>query len=196
MSESNFEVALTKCFFCNGDHQILMNSLLTPRHAANVKQAHGMVIDMSPCNKCEEMMKMGVILITIDPAKSTKDWNKPPRGTEPKDNWMPNPYRTGGWFVVRDEFVRRVFEPAEIADYAIKHRWMFIEDEAARMMGLFDAAPSHDEKTLKPKEESKEVTPDSLVEAVDNLPDVENNAIVFDSVPPPEQTENDTEAAS
>lgn len=146
---NNLEVALTKCYFCGGSHQILMNSILTPRHAANVKQAHGLVIDMSPCNKCEEMMKMGVILITIDPEKSTKGWNKPPPGTEPDDRWMPNPFRTGGWFVVKDEFIRKAFDP-DMAEYAIKHRWMFIEDEAARKMGLFEAKPSHDEKTLQP----------------------------------------------
>ena len=88
---------------------------------------HGKVIDMTPCNKCTDLMKQGIILITIDPDKSEPGWNRAS---------MPNPYRTGGWFVVRDEAVER-FAPSELAEWAKKHRFMFIEHQAAERVGLF-----------------------------------------------------------
>lgn len=92
-------VALTKCYFCNKDHQVLLS---TRPHTFNrkVAEAHGKVIDMSPCNECEAFMKRGIILITIDHAKSEQDWNK---------ERMSNPYRTGGWFVITEDAFKRIF---------------------------------------------------------------------------------------
>jgi len=101
----------------------------------DLSPAHGKVMDMDPCNKCKELMRQGVILITIDDAKSGKDWQKP----DGSKNWMPNPYRTGGWFVVKDEAIRRMINGKEMADWAIKQRFMFIEHEAAEKLGLFKA---------------------------------------------------------
>jgi len=129
--ENNVGVALTKCFFCGADDKIVMNSLLTERMKSNVEKMHGMVIDMDPCHKCKDLMKQGVIIITIDNSRSEKDWNK---------EQTPNPYRTGGWFVVKDRF----FEGHDgvISRFALKHRFMFMEDEVARKLGFFDVTPS------------------------------------------------------
>lgn len=129
-NEPDLGTALTKCYFCLKDDAIILNSLLTRASADRVRNMHGKVVGMTPCPKCAELMKKGVILITIDSAKSEPDWDKAP---------IPNPYRTGGFFVVTDDCVRRVFTPASYADWAIEHRFMFIEDEAARAMGLFEA---------------------------------------------------------
>jgi hypothetical protein len=107
---------------------------MQPEGKSQVEQLHGKVINMDPCNKCQGYMQQGVILITIDDEKSGKDWHKP----DGSKHWMPNPYRTGGWFVVRDEAIKRMIHPAEMAAWAIKHRWMFIEHAAAERMGLFD----------------------------------------------------------
>ena len=128
-------VALTKCYFCNESNEIILHTRLTPFHASQVEKLNGMVINMNPCQKCEDLMKRGVILITIDNEKSAPGWEKPDGG----DNWMPNPYRTGGWFVVTDDATKRMF--TSMADWAIKHRFIFIEHEAAKMIGLFDATP-------------------------------------------------------
>ena len=95
------------------------------------------VIDMEPCRKCQEYMRKGIILIEIDLEKSTPDWNIKPPGEE---HWMPNPYRTGGFFVVTDEGVRHGF-PNEYADWLIKHRFGFIDKEAATATGLRDITP-------------------------------------------------------
>jgi RNA-splicing ligase RtcB len=74
-----------------------------------------------------------------------KDWHKPPAdwnnarrgvGAE-KKQWMPNPHRTGGWFVLRDEAIKRMIHPDEMANYALRNRWMFIEHVAGELMGLF-----------------------------------------------------------
>ncbi len=139
-------VALTKCYFCHESDKIVMNTRLAPQIAARVEEMNGKVIDMDPCNKCKALMQQGVILITIDSEKSGTDWHKPPneawddrRGVwAPDPNWMPNPYRTGGWFVVKDDAIRRMMpDSPDLAEWAIKHRWMFIEDEAARKIGLF-----------------------------------------------------------
>lgn len=139
MSTPNLGVALTKCFFCNEDDAIILNTKLTSFFANKVKEAHGKVISMDPCNKCRDFMKMGVIAITIDDSKSDPGWNRPD-GT---DHWMPNPYRAGGWFVVKDDFVKRLPEP--FSSHALKHRFMFMEHEAAKQIGLLDAKPTMEE---------------------------------------------------
>lgn len=136
-------VALTKCYFCNEDNEILLARTYThngePLH--DLAPYHGKVASMTPCNKCEGYMKQGVILLTIDAEKSGPNWNKPPVGAE--KGWMPNPYRTGGFFVVRDEAIKRMFD--SMADWAIKHRWMFIEHEAAEKLGFFKQENNTDE---------------------------------------------------
>lgn len=126
-------VSLTKCFFCNKDDKIVLNKTLTERHAKNVESMHGMIIDMDPCNECKDFMKQGLIVITIDPSRSEPDWNK---------ERIPNPYRTGGWFVVKDR-VADIFDD-KMKAWVLKHRWMFMEDEAARKMGLFEVASKKD----------------------------------------------------
>ena len=124
--ETKVGVALTKCYFCGEDDRIVLNSTLTEHHASKVEQAHGKVIDMEPCAKCQEWMKQGIILLTIDPAKSDPDWNRKP---------LPNPYRTGGFTVIKEEALKRILPPT-MAQWAIKHRFMFIEHEAAEKLGI------------------------------------------------------------
>lgn len=140
MSEPNMiGVALTKCYFCQKDDCIVINTRLGTLNAAKVEKMHGKTISMEPCQKCADLMKMGIILITIDDAKSGEGWNKPPLRNDEREGWIPNPYRTGGWFVITDDAAKRMFP--QMADWAIKHRFMFIEHEAAKMIGLFDATP-------------------------------------------------------
>lgn len=128
MNRDRLGVALTKCYFCLGDNYIVMNSLLRNSIATEVEKMHKKVVDMTPCSECEEYMKQGVILITIDSKRSSKDWDK---------QEIPNPYRTGGWFVITDEAIKRIF-PEEHAKFALEHRFMFIEHEVAVMIGLFE----------------------------------------------------------
>ena len=122
-------VALTKCYYCQEDSDILINKTLTTQHAKRVEEAHGKVVDMVPCSKCQRHMKAGIIFITISNSQSDKDWHK---------EKMPNPYRTGGWFVIRDEAVDRMPISDEFKMYILEKRWVFIEHEAAEKLGFFD----------------------------------------------------------
>ena len=148
-NEPKVGVALTKCYFCGGDDKIVLNTLLTGQMAKKVEEMHGMVIDMEPCPKCREFMKQGVILLTIDSEKSEPGWNKPPsmdqgnpfyRKPSDRRQFIPNPYRTGGFFVLKDIAIEQCIHPEAMAQWALKHRWMFIEHKAAEMIGLFDQA--------------------------------------------------------
>ena len=128
-------VALTRCYFCGEPDKILLATrYVAGEPVKDLSPAHDKVIDMEPCKKCADFMKQGVILLTIDDKKSDKDWNKP----DSSPGWIPNPFRTGGFFVVTDEFVRKLMNQ-QMADWAIKHRFMFIEHEAAEQIGLFAA---------------------------------------------------------
>lgn len=127
MNDNTFGVALTKCFFCLGDGDLVMNTRLYRGAPKRVEQLNGKVISLNPCTKCAEFMKRGVILLSFDPERSDKGWNKQP---------LPNPYRTGGFFVVRDEAIKRIFDPS-VAEFALKNRWIYIEHDAAVSMGLF-----------------------------------------------------------
>lgn len=110
----NLQVALTKCFFCGGDNEIIMNTKLTKKAADKIKELNGKVINRHPCPKCQELMKQGVILISV-------------RGGESGDN----PYRTGGFVVVKDKaLVGPAWEQAK------KMRMCYVPDSAWKQLGL------------------------------------------------------------
>jgi hypothetical protein len=134
-NDVKFNAAVTKCYFCGESYEVVINTLLTAKAAREVEELNGKVIDMNPCNKCEEYMKQGIMLITFDPAKSDPEWNK---------SSMPNPYRTGGFFVVTESAFKRIFHPKKLVDYGLKARWLFIEHEAAVQLGLFASAEVKD----------------------------------------------------
>lgn len=133
----NFEVALTRCYFCGQGNEIILNTRLTPAEAKKVKELHDKVLHMEPCPQCKEHMSKGVILITIDTAKSGKDWEK---------ERMPNPYRTGGFFVVKDSLIERAFTHPGALKFAKEKRFLFIEHEAAVQMGLFRITEEQEKK--------------------------------------------------
>ena len=123
-------MALTKCYYCLKDDAIMLATRYghDGRSTVNVKaRYHGKVVSMEPCNECREWMKRGVILITIDDSKSTPGWNK---------ETMPNPYRTGGFAVVTTECIERMIKDETMKQWALKHRWMFIEHDAAVQCGI------------------------------------------------------------
>jgi len=131
MKDNNkFPIALTKCFFCGEINHILLGRRLNA-HVKEIEDMNGKVIDMTPCSKCEEYMRQGVIIITFDPTKSDPNWHK---------DKMPNPYRTGGFFVIREEAVHNITDDKRIIDFMLNQRWIFIEHEAAEKIGLFAMA--------------------------------------------------------
>ena len=126
--ENTIGVALTKCYFCGADSDIILNQRLTVSEARKVEAMHGKVVSMDPCPKCAEYMKRGIVLIGIDPDKSEPGWNKGGR--------IPNPHRTGHYIVITEKGFKHAFTEGPAAAFGLKHRWMFITEESIRALGL------------------------------------------------------------
>lgn len=115
----------TNCFFCGEAKDILLVGTATKKFKeAGLADADGQmhhsigVVDYEPCQKCKEYMRKGVILISVRDGEFGK-----------------NPYRTGGWAVVKDEFIKGLNPPEFVADI-LQQRVAFVPDEAWNMLGL------------------------------------------------------------
>lgn len=127
---------LTNCYFCGEpDRIVLVGSKTQAFKDVGLAERDGRmsmnigVLDMEPCNKCKGYMKDGVILISI----------RAPIGDEMKGP-IPNPYRTGGWIVVKREAIARWRDDSpegdNIWEWVLKHGFGFIEDGAWDKMRL------------------------------------------------------------
>ena len=90
---------LTTCFICGETNEIILVGAHTKKlEEAGIARSDGEMpmqigaINKEPCQKCKEYMKQGVILISV-------------RDGESGDN----PYRTGGWVVVKKEAAKKIF---------------------------------------------------------------------------------------
>ncbi len=108
--------AIPKCFICGESKNEI---LLFGKLKGDAEAPHGMVLDKVPCDKCEEYMEMGIILI------STRD------GEEGD-----NPYRTGGWAVLKEEAVVRMINDPEVLEGIVKKRMAFVPDEVWDAIGI------------------------------------------------------------
>lgn len=108
---------VTKCYVCLED----IGVALLGRLKGDVEAPRSGVIDFEPCDKCKGHMEQAVILISIDPDKSDKDDQ--------------NPYRTGGWVVMAEQWVHRVL-PKPIAEDLLKRRVAFVPDADWDALGL------------------------------------------------------------
>jgi len=121
---NNLEVSLTKelCPAClkEMDGAIVMNSILTEKHAKEVKELHGKVVGFSDkfCGKCQEYADNGIILIGFCESK-TED--------------MSNPYRTGHFLVVKERWLKNINDN-KIIEQAKAKRMLFIPEELAKNM--------------------------------------------------------------
>lgn len=118
--KNNLEVSLAKeiCFIFTKqtDGPILINTILTEKHANNVKELHGKVIGYTICPECKENMKKAFMLIGVIESK-TKD----------KDN----PYRSGNVWGVSFDYAKKLFKN-NIPEKGIA----FIDAQAANDIGL------------------------------------------------------------
>jgi len=131
MSKKDF-VGMSQCYYCLEPSEVLLHRRLRkviPRLACYNKR---------PCTKCEEHMKLGIILISVDEKLSTD-----------KDN----PYRTGGWVVIKEDAIRRMVNPPELAEQIIGCRMAFVPDEVWDMLRL----PRGDSKGAMPRTAAEEV---------------------------------------
>ena len=99
------------CFFCfNG-----MDGRPLVEGEQPIVQNH------EPCAQCIKYMEMGVIVISVDEKKSED---------------LKNPCRTGGWWVMKDEALKRFVKPPELLESILKSRVCFMPDETCRQLGL------------------------------------------------------------
>lgn len=73
------------------------------------------------CQECQKLMEQGIVMISVDEEKSTD---------------MKNPYRTGGWCVLKEESVRRMIDTPELAEQICRERVCFVPDDAWDQLGL------------------------------------------------------------
>ena len=122
--ENTVGVALTKCFFCGEDNEIILNTRLSSRMAKKVEAMHGKVLNKRPCSKCEKLMQQGIMFISVRDGETDKETNN-------------NPYRTGKICVIKDEAVQRMgITPKELLNDILKKRMCFIEDTVWKNLGL------------------------------------------------------------
>ena len=141
-------VLLSKCFYCGKDDAIvLFGAGYTEKDDNGVRRQKQApmnigVFSMDPCNECREFMKQGIIFI------SAKDMDYVAMRPEHKKKncrpFIPNPYRTGGYWVLKEEAVRRIVPEGPLLEQMLKYRWTFIEDDAAHKLGLFDQLENRD----------------------------------------------------
>lgn len=118
--------AIPKCYYCNEDKNMI---ILAGRLPGDKEAPRGAVWDMEPCDQCKEWMRQGIICISVKDPKTPDEHI--------------NPYRTGNWSVVTEDFIRRVVEDIEMREGICKRRVAFIPDDAWEMLGL----PTHKEQT-------------------------------------------------
>ena len=104
------------CYYCGKDDGTIM---LPGRMKGDREAPRRAVWSKEPCKECEGYMVQGVILISVQPG--------PPSS---------NPYRTGGWVVVREDAVRRMITATELLAQVLKCRWAFVDDETWDKVGL------------------------------------------------------------
>lgn len=132
-----FNPAIPKCYFCgkNKNEIILAGRLPGDREAPK-----GAIWDSRPCDKCAEYMKQGVLLISIrdDQVSVLEEHSSSLVGltrAERRRVVPPNPFRTGGWVVVKREAFKRFFS-GESADAMLKAGFGFVPDSVWDAVGL------------------------------------------------------------
>lgn len=107
--------AIPKCFYCGEDKNEI---ILAGRLPDDAEAPHGAVWDTTPCEKCADCMRQGVILIEVRDGESGR-----------------NPYRAGGWVVVKEDAIRRMIKEPALSE-VLKNRVAFIESAVWKAIGL------------------------------------------------------------
>lgn len=110
--------SISQCFFCG---ETKNEVVLVGRLPGDEQAPHQAVFDMEPCETCKGHMERGIILISVS-EKLTKD--------------RKNPYRTGGWVVLKEEALRRMIKAPEVLEDILKRRVAFVPDEVWDKIGL------------------------------------------------------------
>lgn len=147
--EHGVNPAIPKCFYCLEDKNEL---ILTGRLRDDVEAPRNSVWDMNPCDQCQSWMEQGIILISVrngEMEKVNADLENARAGWEREfgyrsSSWkekhpfvfVPNPFRSGGWVVIKDRVIEDNIQPDELAQRILEDRWIFVPDEMWNHMGL------------------------------------------------------------
>lgn len=115
--EHGVNPSIFTCFICGKDMGVVLLGAAYKGRAP----VHIGVLDDRPCPECKGWMAKGIILISVRDGEEARD---------PK-----NPYRTGGWVVVKEEAARRMFTGA-VLDFVLKKRVAFVPDSVWDAIGL------------------------------------------------------------
>lgn len=111
--------SMSQCYYCMKEKNEL---LLLGKLPGDAEAPRKIVANLEPCDECAELMKQGCILISVRDGETGN-----------------NPYRTGGWAVVKDSAVQRLRKAADdpsVVDKILEARFAFIENKTWKMMGL------------------------------------------------------------
>lgn len=129
MKEEKLEVAMTYelCPVCTKKMAgaIVMNSLLTKKEAAKVKELHGQVVGFADkmCPECQEAIGDGVYFIGIVPEEVTD---------------FKNPYRSGNIVGVKREAVERMLEGHPQLDEILTKQATYIDVREMHAIGMIE----------------------------------------------------------
>lgn len=127
--EHGVNPGIEQCFVCGGDKGLVLFGKLNAKQRAAFAEAGlssggkapiKVCLDAEPCQECQAHMEAGVVLISV-PADE-------PDGA--------NPRRTGGWVVVRDEYVQRVIGTPALVEAILERRLAFVPDDTWDQLGL------------------------------------------------------------
>lgn len=111
---------IPKCYYCQNDK----NEILLLGQLPGDREAPRGIYDAVPCDECANLMKMGIICISIRDGETLGN-----------DENLPNPYRTGGWVVVTEAAIKR-WLTADTAAHVCRRRCCFIHDTIWDQIGL------------------------------------------------------------
>lgn len=113
------------CFWCNKEKGVA----LLGRLPGDAEAPRAAAFDREPCDECKGYMEKGVLFISTRNGDAQSD----------------NPYRTGGWCVIRDEDVKRMgIEPPQLLARILQQRVCFLTDDTWDTIGLPRGAVAED----------------------------------------------------
>lgn len=104
-----FNPSIETCFLCGKDKGVVLFGQMKNDSEAPKK----VCLNYEPCTECKGLMEKGIILISVDEHKSTD---------------MKNPYRTGGWVVVKESVISEFFNESASKE-VLNKRVCFFSDE-------------------------------------------------------------------
>lgn len=111
--------SVEQCFVCMKDVGVVMFGKMKGDVEAPRRVCLGP--DSEPCDECKKLMEMGIILISVDESKTDDEQN---------------PWRSGGWVVVKEDVIKRLELSEAHEEQILNKRYAFLTDETWDMIGL------------------------------------------------------------